>query len=176
MKSFLRETIITLLIAVVIFLGLQMVIESRIIPSSSMEPTLQIGQRLIISKLEYRFGEPERGDIIVFHPPNQDWDSIPYIKRVIGLPGETVEIKDNAVYIDGQALEEPYIKSDIKYTMALVTVPDDEYFVMGDNRNVSADSHTGWTVPAENIIGKAWFSSWPPSSWGFIEDAAYAAD
>lgn len=176
MKAFLREALITLLIAVVIFLGLQLVIENRIIPSSSMEPTLEIGQRIIISKLAYKFDEPARGDIIIFHPPKEEWDSTPYIKRIIGLPGETVEVKDNAVYIDGEPLDEPYIKNDIKYTMAAKTIPDDEYFVMGDNRNISADSHTGWTVPYENIIGKAWFTTWPPSAWGLVGNVAYAID
>lgn len=176
MKSFLREVLITLIIAVVIYLGLQLVIDSRVIPSSSMEPTLQIGQRLIVSKLAYNFHEPERGDIIVFHPPNEPWDSTPFIKRIIGLPGETVEVQNNTVYINGQPLDEPYVKETIRYTMSKVTVPRNEYFVLGDNRNVSGDSHTGWTVPRENIIGKAWLTTWPPSAWGFAKAVTYSND
>ncbi len=173
MRSFLREVLITLIIAVVIYLGLQLVIDSRVIPSSSMEPTLQIGQRLIVSKLTYNFHEPERGDIIVFHPPNEPRDSTPFIKRIIGLPGETVEVQNNTVYINGQPLDEPYVKETIRYTMSKVTVPRNEYFVLGDNRNVSGDSHTGWTVPRENIIGKVWLTTWPPSAWGFAEAVTY---
>jgi signal peptidase I len=174
MKTFFREVLITLIIAVVIYLGLQLIIDSRGISSGSMEPTLQIGQRLIVSKLTYKFHEPKRGDIIVFHPPKEPENSTPFIKRIIGLPGETVEVQNNTVYINGQPLDEPYIKEPINYTMPAVKVPRNEYFVLGDNRNVSGDSHTGWTVPREDIIGKAWLTTWPPSAWGLVEAATYA--
>ncbi len=168
MKLFLREALITLLLAALIFFGLQAVIDSRIIPSPSMEPTLQIGQRVIVSKVSYLFHEPERGDIVTFHPPNQPEDAIPYIKRIIGLPGDTVEIKDHAVYVNGQRLDEPYIKEPPSYTYPEITIPEGQYFVLGDNRNVSADSHIGYTVSRDSIIGKAWLTIWPPSRWGLV--------
>jgi len=132
-----------------------------------MEPTLQEeGQRLIISKITYLFHEPERGDIIVFHPPHKPKDEPPYIKRIIGLPGDTIEIKGGAVYINGSKLYEPYVKNPPNYTIAKLTIPENEYFVLGDNRPVADDSHNGWTVKREDIIGKAWLSIWPPSKWG----------
>lgn len=173
MKPVIRELLITLLLAVLIFLGLRAVIDSREIPSSSMEPTLQIGQRLIVEKVTYHFHDPEMGDIIVFHPPNQPRDATPFIKRIIGLPGDRVEVKDDGVYVNGQKLDEPYIKEPAAYTMPEVTVPDNEYFVLGDNRNVSADSHIGYTVPRDNIIGRAWLSIWPPSQWGLIDNYSF---
>jgi len=113
----------------------------------------------------------ERGEVIVFQPP-QDGASIPFIKRVIGLPGETVEIKNGRVYVNGQALTEPYTAEPPGYTMEAVTVPADHYFVLGDNRNNANDSHTGWTVPVENILGEAWFTIWPLYFWGDTPDYA----
>ena len=168
LKVFLREAGITLLLAAVIFVGLRAVIDSRIIPSTSMEPTLQVGQRVIVSKVSYLFHEPERGDIIIFHPPNQPEDATPYIKRIIALPGDTVEIRDDAVYVNGQRLEEPYVKEAPAYTYPATVVPENHYFVLGDNRNVSADSHTGYTVSRDSIMGKAWLTIWPPSQWGLV--------
>jgi len=168
MKVVLREAAITLALAALIFFGLQAVIDSRIIPSTSMEPTLQIGQRIIVSKVSYLFHEPERGDIIIFHPPNQPEDATPFIKRIIGLPGDTVEIKDDAVYVNGQRLDEPYIKEPPAYTYPETKIPENQYFVLGDNRNVSADSHTGYTVSRDSIMGKAWLTIWPPSQWGLV--------
>ena len=167
MKAFLREILVTLVLAMVIFFGLQAIIDSRIIPSSSMEPTLQIGQRLIISKVTYTFHEPERGDVIVFHPPHRPKDATPFIKRIVALPGETVEVKNGKVHINGTELYETYIKEPPSYTYKMV-VPENEYFVLGDNRNHANDSHTGWTLPRENIIGKAWLSIWPPGEWGLV--------
>jgi len=172
MKSFLRETLITLILAIIIFVGLQAAIGSRIIPSSSMEPTLIIGERLITSKVSYAFHEPERGDIIVFHPPDQPEDSTPYIKRIIGLPGESLEIEDGIVYIhqgdEVYPLDEPYTMEPTIRDYEGEIIPENEYFVLGDNRNVSGDSRTGWTVPRENIISKGWVVIWPPSKWGFV--------
>ena len=172
MKSFLREVLITLILALVIFFGLRITIDNRVIPSGSMEPTLQIGERLIISKLAYISREPARGDIITFHHPQQPEDAIPFIKRVIGLPGESVEIRDETVYIHQNggvfALDEPYLKEPPSRDFQGDTIPENEYFVLGDNRNNSGDSRTGWTVPRQNIIGKAWLSIWPPDEWGLV--------
>lgn len=168
MRTFLREAAITLILAALIFFGLHAVIDSRSIPSPSMEPTLQIGQRIIVSKISYLFHEPKMGDIIIFHPPNQPEDAIPFIKRIIGLPGDTVEIKDESVYVNGHKLDEPYVKEPPSYTYPKKKVPENQYFVLGDNRNSSADSHTGYTVSRDSIIGKAWLSYWPPSRLGIV--------
>jgi len=135
-----------------------------------MEPNFEEGQRLLINKIVYIFHQPERGDVIIFQPSNSGAD---YIKRIIALPGDTVEIKGGAVYINGSKLDEPYIKDPPNYTFHQKTIPENEYFVLGDNRNNSNDSHTGWTVPDENIIGKAWLSIWPPSEWGLAHNYSF---
>lgn len=170
MKAFLREIFITLLIALVVFLSLNalIVIPSSEVFYSSMEPTLQMKQRLIIGKVAYRLHVPERGDIIIFHAPLSP--EATYVKRIIGLPGESIEIKDGDVYINKNGntvkLDEPYIKEAPRYYFDQYQIPEDNYFVLGDNRNNSNDSHNGWVVPRQDIIGKAWISIWPPSKWG----------
>lgn len=166
MKTLLREIIGTLLVGITIFVLFQLSIQYSIVEMSSMEPNLHNGQRLLVSKLTYKFGEPQRGDIIVFKPPHIDNPDKDYIKRIIGLPGETVEITNGVVYINGAPLEEPYIKDPAKSSFAKRTIPEGEYFVLGDNRNNSNDSRSGWTVPLEDIVGKAWLSIWPPETWG----------
>ena len=165
MKTFLREILLTLIMAIVIFLTLQATVQSFIIVGSSMQPNFQEGERLIINKLVYKLHQPERGEVIVFHPPNNQ--QADYIKRVIALPGETVEVKNGVVYINDRPLDEPYqLNGSPQYTFPELRVPSNEYFVLGDNRNNSNDSHNGWTVPRKNIIGKAWLSFWPPKEWG----------
>jgi signal peptidase I len=135
-----------------------------------MEPSIQIDQRILISKVGYYFHEPERGDIITFYQ-HGNREAVPFIKRIIGLPGESVEIKQGIVYIhkiDGNVLplDEPYIKEAPSEPFKGDTIPENEYFVLGDNRNNSGDSRIGWTVKREDIIGKAWLSIWPPGEWG----------
>lgn len=164
MKAFFREILITLILAIVIFILLQTTIQSTVVIGPSMEPDLHNRQRLLISKAVYAFQEPERGDVIIFHSPNDNRDD--YIKRIIGLPGDTVEIKDGVVYINGSQLREPYIADSPKYTFQTQKIAQNSYFVLGDNRNNSNDSHNGWVVPRQNIIGKAWLSIWPPTTWG----------
>ena len=166
MKAFLREILITIILAVAIFLLFQTTIQSFVIVGSSMEPNFHEGERLVINKVVYSFKEPERGDVIVFHRPNRR--SADYIKRIIALPGETVEVKDGVVYINHMQLDEPYIKELPKYNLPEQKIPDNKYFVLGDNRNNSNDSHNGWTVPRQNIIGKAWLSIWPPREWAVV--------
>jgi signal peptidase I len=134
-----------------------------------MEPNYWENEWLIVNKLAYTCGEPQRGDIIVFHPPVPS--SRPYIKRIIGLPGESVEIINGIIYIhqaDGSTiiLDEPYIKESFTTNYNISIIPEGEYFVMGDNRNNSSDSRNGWTVSEEKIVGRAWISIWPPSLWG----------
>lgn len=140
------------------------VAEARYIPSGSMEPTLQINDRLIIDKISYNFRQPQRGDIVVFSPTEalkQQNFKDAFIKRVIGLPGETVEVKGGRVYVNDQALREQYIEEEPEYSYGPVTVPEDNYLVLGDNRNNSYDSHYWGFVPRENIIGRAIVRFWP---------------
>ena len=163
MRTSLREIVAMFIVAAVIFFLLQLLISippSEVV-SGSMEPTLQIGQRVIISKIAYAFHEPERGDIITFHPPtNPDPKATPFIKRIIGLPGESVEVKTGKVYIhkgdEVIVLDEPYLIQPTQGTYHGDAIPDEHYFVLGDNRGSSGDSRKGWTVPRQNIIGKAW--------------------
>lgn len=168
----LREVVITVIIAAAVFALLRLTVQSYTVVMSSMEPTFQQGDCIMVSKVSYRSTGPERGDVIVFDPP---FDSrFPFIKRVIGLPGETVEIQDGKVSINGTPLEEDeYIAGQPSYTMSATKIPEDEYFVLGDNRNNSTDSSKGWTVPRDNIIGKAWFAYWPPSKLGGVKHYRY---
>lgn len=166
MKSLIREILITLGLAVVIFLILQTTIQSSIVLGSSMEPNLLDGQRLIINKAIYHFKSPQRGDVIILHPPPEPQKE--YVKRVVGIPGDTVDIRNGIVKVNGFALKEDYIKSLPDYSFGPYTVEDNHYFVLGDNRANSSDSHLGWTVTSQNIVGKAWLSIWPPKNWGLV--------
>jgi signal peptidase I len=143
------------------------VVQAFYIPSGSMEPTLMIDDRILVAKFEYRLGSPHRGDVIVFrYPLNPQRD---FVKRVIGLPGDRVRLRDGVVYIGNQAVSEKSytIKPDFG-NYGPVTVPLNHYFVLGDNRNNSEDSRFFGYVPRGNIIGKAVFIYWPPSRIGFI--------
>ncbi len=165
MRTFLIEVLGTLVAGIIIFIVFNLTVQYSVVQMSSMEPNLHPGQRLLISKIAYKFGEPERGDIIVFPPPHLNSDK-DYIKRIIGLPDETVQIVAGVVYVNDVPLEEPYITNPGNGSMAKTTVPTGEYFVLGDNRTNSTDSRTGWTVPLDSIVGKAWLSIWPPEDWG----------
>ncbi len=157
------------------------------IPSASMHDTLFEGDRVIVNKLAYRFGDVGRGDVIVFEPADREPESVAgkvvrnlaesvgihtpksdLIKRVIGLPGETITIRDNQVLIDGEVIEEPYLQPGIvSEDFGPETIPPDHYFVMGDNRSSSRDSRFGLgTIERGRIIGKAVAIVWPPSRWG----------
>ena len=166
MRAFARQILGTLIMAIVIFLLLQTTVQSCVVVGCSMEPNFHEGQRLLINKAVYHFREPERGDVIVFHPPTTQ--QADFIKRIIALPGDTIEIRMGTVFVNGSQLGEPYIKDPPSYTLHQQKIREDEYFVLGDNRNNSSDSHTGWTVPRQNIIGKAWLSIWPPTEWGVV--------
>ncbi|RME39520.1 MAG: signal peptidase I [Thermoflexia bacterium] len=169
-RHLLREIAETLLLALAIYLVINTLTGRFYVRGSSMEPSLHNGQYLIVSKISYLFGEPQRGDIVVFVSPNNGKED--YVKRIIGLPGERVEIRDGAVWINGYRLEEPYLSSATPYTGAWVLGPD-EYFVLGDNRPNSSDSHTWGPLPRKNIIGKAWLCYWPPQYWGLIPHHSY---
>jgi len=171
-KAFLREMFWALILGVVMFFLIQSTIQSSVVIGTSMEPNIHNGQRLLINKIAYSFHEPERGDVIVFDPPSGSELEDDYIKRVIGLPGETVEIKNGIVYIhqrEGTVLildESDYIADPARSPYMGTTIPDGSYFVLGDNRNNSYDSRGGWTVLSESVVGKAWLSIWPIGDWG----------
>jgi signal peptidase I len=170
-KENLQIIAIALILAVVIRL---FVAEPRFIPSDSMVPTLQIGDRLVIEKLSYRFSAPATGDIVVFDPPAQlqVYGYAPdkaFIKRVIGTPGDVVQVKDGRVYLNSRPLTEPYIAEPPAYDLDPVTVPADQLFVMGDNRNNSNDSHVWGFLPQQNIIGRAVFRFFPFDRIGVLK-------
>ncbi len=186
-RSILTELPFLLLIALVLAVLVKTVaFQAFFIPSESMQNTLQINDRVLVNKISYRIGDPQRGDVVVFdRTPDTDESLLgavlrnlaesiglktpeaDLIKRVIGLPGETVEIRDSTVLIDGVAIDEPYL-SEITRTsrMDALTIPEDEYFVMGDNRRRSLDSRSFGTVSRDEIVGKAFVIIWPTSRWG----------
>ena len=166
MRTIIREILGLVLLAVVIFLLLQVVFPRFEVVGSSMEPSLHDGQRLLINKAVYFFREPEAGEVLVFQAPKNP--RAEYIKRIIAEPGDVVEVKEGVVYVNGSPLDEPYIKDKPGYTLSPEEIPENNYFVLGDNRNNSNDSHNGWTVPRQNIVGKAWLSIWPPGQWGLV--------
>lgn len=148
-----------------------------IVQGPSMQPTFEESQFLIVSRVNYLLGEPEHGDIIVFHyPGNPDED---YIKRVIGLPGDVVEIRDTQVYVNGTALDEPYINEPCQPAYCddnTWELGSDEFFVMGDNRNRSSDSRSFGPVLQEYIVGEVLIRYWPPDAWGLVSKINYPGD
>lgn len=175
MRELLNTAIYLLCVLGAVWLMITFVGQRTEVEGASMENTLHNGDNLIVDKLSYRFHDPERFDIIVF--PFQFQDNTYYIKRIIGLPGETVQIMDDgSIYINGEKLEENYGMEVIKpETIGRAAEPielgDDEYFVMGDNRNNSSDSRTDMVgnIKRENIIGKAWLRIWPVSDFGVLQ-------
>lgn len=162
---FLLDVLETVVITAFLFLGINIVTARIRVDSYSMEPTLTRGSLVMVIKLAYKFSTPQRGDVIVFHyPPNPEQQ---YIKRVIGLPGEQVKIANGQVYINGGLLEEPYIQVPIQRGGEW-QVPENALFVLGDNRNNSADSRVWGMVPLDYVIGKALFVYWPPEKWSLL--------
>lgn len=164
------------LIAIALCLALVIrtfIAEPRYIPSESMVPTLYEGDRLVVEKVSYHFHAPITGDIIVFQPPEElqrrgYGKDQAFIKRVIGLPGDTVSVSNGKVYLNGQPLPEDYIAEPPNQPFPPVKVPEDKFFVMGDNRNNSNDSRYWGFLPKENIIGRATFRFWPLDRFGLI--------
>jgi signal peptidase I len=160
-----REIIETLLLTLFIFWIVNTATGRFRIEGYSMLPSLQEGEYIIINKLAYFLEEPARGDVVVLHFPNDR--SRDFIKRIIGLPGDTINIADGVVTVNGVALNEPYINAPPSYGGSW-TVPEDKYFVLGDNRNNSSDSHNWSFLPEEDIVGKAWIIYWEPDKWGLV--------
>jgi signal peptidase I len=141
-----------------------------VVRGSSMEPTFQDDQLLLISRMNYLLADPQRGDIVVFHYPNAPSED--YIKRIIGLPGETVEIRETFVYVNGVKLDEPYINEPCtQYSCPdkILELGADEYFVMGDNRNRSSDSRSFNAVKRQFFVGEVVIRYWPPPNWGIVD-------
>jgi signal peptidase I len=193
----------TVLMAFILSFGIRtFVAEARYIPSSSMEPTLLINDRLLIEKMTYRFHEPQRGDVVVFNPTEtlaEHGYNEAFIKRIIGVPGDKVELKNGEVFINDKPLQESYTsgdKTETQYPVYLdsnqiisksicgneppflegvVTIPDNSYLVLGDNRANSYDSRCWGLVPKDRIIGRASVRFWPPQRMGTIDgNSVYA--
>ncbi len=171
--NILRELLETVVLTLVIFFLVRTVIQNYRIDGISMEPNFHNGQFLIINKLAYKLGEPQRGDVIVFHYPRDP--SRDFIKRVIGVPGQTVEVRSGQVIIDGKPIDEPYGPAAGSYDAAPTLVPPGQLFVLGDNRNNSSDSHSWGLLPLDKVIGRAVMSYWPPSLWQIISNPVAAS-
>lgn len=175
-KQEIREWVESLIIALVLALIIRaFVIQAFKIPTGSMRPALMEGDRLLVNKFIYKFRGPERGDIIVFKYPGGEKKD--FIKRLIAKPGETIGIKNGDIYIDGKKVEEPFVIRKIRYynkspyggTGRNVKVPEDSYYVLGDNSASSKDSRYWGFVPRKNLIGKAVFLYWPVDRIRVIE-------
>ena len=156
--TFLTETLQTIILAVVLYFLIDSVIARVRVENISMLPTLQPGEFILVNKMAYKLGQLKGGDIVIFHFPQDPRED--YIKRVIGVPGDTITVQGGKVYVNNRPLTEPYISAPPQYTGSW-TVPADQLFVLGDNRNQSSDSHSWGYVPLENLVGKALVVYWP---------------
>jgi signal peptidase I len=177
LRAMLIDVLQTLLISLVLFFAINFVSARIRVESVSMRETLHPGDFVLVNRVAYdvegyETGEVGRGDVVVFDPPFESEE--PYVKRVIGLPGEVVKIENGKVYVNDVLVQEPYVQADF-HTSGTWEVPANEIFVMGDNRNNSSDSRSWGTVPIENIIGKALFVYWPLEQWGALTSSAAAA-
>ena len=173
MKTVIREIVQVVILAMLIFVVARAVVQNHIVEGSSMEPSVHTGQLILVGRVAYLFSPPHRGDVIVFHFPGDP--SRDFIKRVIGLPGETVEVKGGVTYVSGDPLQEPYLAVKMVSDFPGTWVPPDHYFVMGDNRNVSYDSRAWGLLPRENIVGQAWLCLWPIDRWGLAPNYSFTA-
>jgi signal peptidase I len=177
--AFFLDIIEVIVFAIAIFLFIYLlVMQPHRIKGSSMEPNFHDGEYLLSDKITYRLREPGRGDVIVFEAPGANGDE--FIKRIIGVPGDKITLKSGSVYVNNQLLNEDYIPQDVSTNPGAflregteVTVPEDYYFVLGDNRSFSSDSRAWGFVTKTKITGKAWFIYWPPEQFGTIHSAEY---
>jgi signal peptidase I len=178
-----KDDFLTVVAAVSLSYGVRLLIaEPRFIPSLSMFPLFDVGDRLVAEKLTFRLSRgPAAGDVVIFHPtvgvgrgPSLFDDDV-FIKRVVAVEGQTVEVKKGAVYVDGVKRNEPFVIEAPKYEMAKLRIPEGSIFVMGDNRNNSYDSHVWGPLPARNVLGRAVWKYWPPQKFGALPDYSLAA-
>jgi signal peptidase I len=164
-NRFVLDILETLVLAVVLYFGINAVSARVRVDGFSMRPTLQDGEYILVNKLAYKFSEPQRGDIIVFiFPVNPEED---LIKRIIGIPGDTITIQDGVLTVNGAVVSEPYINAPPAYN-GTWQVPEGNLFVLGDNRNDSRDSHQWGLLPIQNVIGRSVLIYWPPEEWQII--------
>lgn len=162
-RSFLRELLETAVLTVAIFLVVKIAVQNFKVEGDSMLPNLHNGEYILVNKVDYMINSPQRGDIVVFKAVPAGQPDKDFIKRIVGLPGETVAVKNNTVFINGHRLKESYKHYPEDYPFGPKKVPPGDYFVLGDHRNNSDDSHmwaTTW-LPRNDIIGKAWIAYWP---------------
>ncbi len=171
-RRFLLDLLETIGLAVILFIIINAVSARVRVDGLSMTPTLQNGEFVLVNRLAYQVGSPSRGDIIVFRSVNQP--DLDLIKRIIGVPGDTLTIGGGRVVVNGTTLVEPYIKAEPLYS-GHWTVPQGYVFVLGDNRNNSEDSHVWGLLPLRNVIGKALLIYWPPPDWAMIDHVQLAA-
>lgn len=178
--GFLIDVIQTVVLALAIFLIVYLfLLQPHQVRGQSMDPSFSDGEYLLTDKLSYRFGQPKRGDVVVFAaPPNEKED---FIKRIVGLPGERVGIRDGKVYINGEVISEGYLAQDTLTPPGSfleegkeVTIAAGEYFVIGDNRLHSSDSRAWGPVPKKNLVGRAWFVYWPPQEIRLVPQVSFA--
>lgn len=173
-RSALVELVETLAITLVLFLAARASLQPFTVQGQSMEPTLHNHEYILVEKVTYWLHAPQRGDVVVFRYPGDP--SVDYIKRVIGLPGDHVQIHDGGVYVNGKRLTEKYIAAPPDYsgcTYCDVTVPRNDLFVLGDNRDNSSDSHEWGLLPRGNVIGRAWISYWPLPDLSILSEPSY---
>lgn len=170
----LRELLGTVLLIAAVLVASELALPRSRLDGPSMQPTLFAGQQLLVSRLDYLFGDPQRGDIVVFDKPNTGPEDEMLIKRVIGIPGDTIELRDQQVYRNGVLLDEPYFVNapcnSRKCPNQVWILGVDEYFVMGDNRNHSVDSRDFDAVTRDRIVGKAIWRYWPLNQFGSLYD------
>jgi signal peptidase I len=161
-----RDILISIVIAAVVIVFLYQPVK---VEGTSMMPWLEDQQRIFVNKFVYRFENIHRGDIVVFRFPLDPTKS--YIKRVVGMPGDVIAIADADLSVNGERFEEPYVPAEYhdRGSYPPLKVPPGNYYVLGDHRNTSNDSRSGWTVPQANVIGKAVFAYWPPQRFGVLE-------
>ncbi len=174
LRAIVIEILQTVALAGVFYLVISLLTARVVVEGPSMRPTLLSGEWIVVNRLTYRVGAPQRGDVVVFLPPtNAQTDDL--IKRVIGLPGEMVEIREGSVWINGARLEEIYV-SGTTYPENAWQLGEDDLFVMGDNRPISLDSRSFGPIRRSQVVGKAWLIYWPPVEWGPLEWRIGAAD
>jgi len=166
MNSLVKDSLITLVLIAVLILLLRLVVGIYSVIDSTMAPELQIGDRLVINRLAYQYGAPQRGEVVCFKTSALGSD---HLGRIIGIPGDILEIKDKMVYVNGIPLHESYLKNSPAYTLSAFQLASNSYFLLEDNRSLTDDELAGWTVSRAYIQGLAWIYAWPPDRWGAVE-------